>query len=99
MAATATASTAAPRSTSRLRQFGADALYGLLGFVASIVAFTVWVTAVSVTISLLILIIGLPLLMLSFLLFRAMCNVERKRAALVLGEPIGSSYRPVPPVS
>jgi signal transduction histidine kinase len=99
MAATATASTAAPRTTSRLRQFGADALYVLLGLVASIVAFTVWVTAVSVTLSLIILIIGLPLLMLSFLLFRAMCNVERQRAALVLGEPIDASYRPVPPVS
>jgi signal transduction histidine kinase len=99
MVATATASTPAPRTGSRLRQIGADALYVLLGFVASIVAFTVWVTAVSVTLSLIILIIGLPLLMLSFLLFRWMCNVERHRVAIVFGEPIGASYRPVPPVS
>jgi signal transduction histidine kinase len=99
MAATATANPAAPRTATRLHQFGADALYLLLGLVAAIVAFTVWVTAVSVTISLLILIIGLPLLMLSFALFRLMCDVERRRAALVLGEPIESSYRPLPPVS
>src|SRR5262249_35326484 len=96
---TATASTPAPRTTSRVRQFGADALYVLTGFVASIVVFTVWVTAVSVTLSLLILIIGLPLVMLTFLLFRGMCNVERQRAALVFGEPIGGRYRTVPPVS
>src|SRR5262245_44951873 len=99
MAATATASTSAPRTASRLRQIGADALYVALGFVASIVAFTVWVTAVSVTLSLIILIIGLPLLMLTFLLFRGMCNLERQRAALVFGEPIGGAYRPVPSVS
>jgi signal transduction histidine kinase len=99
MAVTATASTPAPRTTSRLRQFGADALYLLLGLVASIVAFTVWVTAVSVTLSLIILIVGLPLVMLTFLLFRAMCDIERRRAAIVLGEPIASSYRAVPPVS
>ena len=44
----------------------------LLGLVASIVAFTVWVTAVSLSISLIILIIGLPIVLLSFALFRAM---------------------------
>jgi signal transduction histidine kinase len=99
MAATATANPPAPRAATRLRQIGADALYLLLGWIASIVAFTVWVTAVSVTLSLIILVIGLPLVMLSFALFRVMCDVERKRAALVFGEPIGSSYRPLPPVS
>ncbi len=99
MVATAAARTPAPGTTSRLHRIGADALYVLTGMVASIVAFTVWVTAVSVTVSLLILIIGLPLVMITFRLFRAMCDVERHRAALVLGEPIGSSYRPVPPLS
>ena len=99
MAATATANPPAQRTATRLQQLGADALYLLLGLVASIVAFTVWVTAVSVTLSLIILIIGLPLVMLSFAVFRALCDVERKRAALVLGEAIGSSYRPLPPLS
>ena len=96
MVATAATTTAAPRTTTRLQQIGADALYVLLGLVASIVAFTVWVTAVSLSISLIILIIGLPIVLLSFALFRAMCNVERYRVALVFGEPVGSSYRPVP---
>ncbi len=99
MAATATASTPAPRTASRLRRFGADALYVLLGLIASIVAFTVWITAVSLSLSLIILIIGLPIVLLSFAVFRGMCNVERRRAALVLGEPIDSSYRPLPPVT
>src|SRR3954454_11083690 len=99
MAATAAANPPATRPATRLRQAGADALYLLLGLVASLVAFTIWVTAVSVTLSLLILIIGLPLLMLSFALFRIMCDVERQRAAIVFGEPIRSSYRPVPPLA
>jgi signal transduction histidine kinase len=99
MAVTAAASTPAPTTSTRARRIGADALYVLSGLVASIVAFTVWVAAVSVTLSLIILIIGLPLVMLSFALFRAMCDVERHRAALVLGEPIASAYRPVPPAS
>jgi signal transduction histidine kinase len=99
MAATAAANPPASRSVTRLQQIGADALYLLLGLVAGIVAFTIWVTAVSLSISLIILIIGLPIVLLSFALFRVLCNVERHRAALVFGEPISGSYRPVPPGS
>jgi signal transduction histidine kinase len=96
MAVTAAASSPAPTTSTRARRIGADALYVLLGLVASIMAFTVWITAVSVTLSLIILIIGLPLMLLSFGLFRVMCDVERRRAELVFGEPIDSYYRPVP---
>jgi signal transduction histidine kinase len=99
MGVTAATSTPAPTTSTRANRIGADALYVLSGLVASIVVFTVWVAAVSVTLSLIILIIGLPLVMLSFALFRAMCDVERHRAALVFGEPIASYYRPVPPGS
>jgi signal transduction histidine kinase len=99
MAVTAAAPAPAPTTSSRAKRIGTDALYVLSGLVASIVAFTVWVTAVSVTLSLIILIIGLPLMMLSFALFRAMCDAERHRAALVFGAPIASAYRPVPPAS
>jgi signal transduction histidine kinase len=99
MAVSAAAPTPAPTTSTRAKRMGGDALYVLSGLVASIVAFTVWVTAVSVTLSLIILIIGLPLVMLSFALFRAMCDVERTRAALVLGEPIDAYYRPMPPAS
>ena len=66
MAVTAAATSPAPTTSTRAKRIGADALYVLLGLVASIIAFTVWVTAVSVTLSLLILIIGLPLMLLSF---------------------------------
>jgi signal transduction histidine kinase len=99
MAVTAAASTPvtpAPTGATRAKRIGADALYVLLGLVASIIAFTVWITAASVTLSLIILIIGLPLVLLSFGVFRVMCNAERRRAALVFGEPIDAYYRPVP---
>jgi signal transduction histidine kinase len=96
MAVTAAAPTPAPTTSARAKRIGGDALYVLSGLVASIVAFVIWITAVSVTLSLIILIIGLPLLLLCFALFRGLCDVERHRAALVFGEPIESAYRRVP---
>jgi signal transduction histidine kinase len=96
MAATAAASPPAARSSTRAQQIGADALYVLLGFVASIVGFTIWITGLSVSLSLLVLIIGLPIVLITFRLFRVLCDLERRRAALVLGHAIDASYRPVP---
>ena len=49
MAATATATAPGPTAAARLRQLGGDAAYLFLGLVMSIVAFTVWITAVSLS--------------------------------------------------
>jgi signal transduction histidine kinase len=96
MAATAAASPPAARSATRLQQIGADALYLLLGSIASVVAFTVWVTGVTLSLTLGLLIIGFPVVIGTFIVFRWLADLERKRAALVFGEPLGSAYRPLP---
>ena len=58
MAATATASAPALTSSARLKRMGAEALYLLTGFAMSIVAFTVWVTGMTLSLTLGLLIVG-----------------------------------------
>jgi signal transduction histidine kinase len=94
MAVTAAVSAPAQTPAARLRQLGADALYLLTGLVTSIVAFTVWVCGVTLSLSLGLLIIGFPVVLASFWCFRLLADLERKRAALVFGLPIVSAYRP-----
>ena len=96
MAASAVASFPAQTSATRLRRLGADALYLLLGLVMSIVVFTVWITGVTLSLSLGLLIIGFPVVILTFACFRWLADIERWRAGLVLGERIPSAYRPAP---
>jgi signal transduction histidine kinase len=72
---------------------GADALYLLTGFAMSIVAFTVWVTGVTLSLTFGLLIIGFPVVLATFWTFRWLADLERHRAALVFGEPLISDYR------
>ena len=94
MAVSAAATAPAQTPAARLRQLGADALYLLTGFVTAIVAFTVWICGVTLSLSLGLLIIGFPIVLASFWCFRLLADLERKRAALVFGVPIASAYRP-----
>jgi hypothetical protein len=94
MAATAAVPAPAQTPAARLRQLGGDALYLLTGLATSILAFTVWVVGVSLSLSLGLLIIGFPIVIASFWCFRLLADLERKRAALVFGMPIVSAYRP-----
>ena len=96
MAVSAVASAPAQTSSARVRQIGADALYLLLGFVTSIVAFTVWVTGVTLSLTLGLLIIGFPIVIATFACFRWLADFERWRAGLVLGERLPSAYRSAP---
>ena len=96
MAVTAAASAPAQTPVARLRQLGADALYLLTGLITSIVAFTVWVTGVSLSLSLGLLIVGFPVVIASFWCFRLLADLERKRAALGFGLPFVSAYRTAP---
>jgi signal transduction histidine kinase len=96
MAATATASAPALTSSARLRRMGADALYLLTGFGMSIVAFTVWVTGITLSLTFGLLIVGFPVVVATFAAFRRLADIERRRAALALGEPLLSDYRRPP---
>jgi signal transduction histidine kinase len=96
MAATAAATAPATRSTTRWHQVGADALYLLTGCLLSCVAFTVWVTGLTLSLTLGLLIVGFPVVLLTFATFRLLADMERRRAALVFGEPLDAAYRPMP---
>jgi signal transduction histidine kinase len=96
MVATAAASTPARRWTPRPQQVGADALYLLLGCLASCVAFTVLVVGLTLSLTLGLLIIGFPIVLLTFATFRLLADLERRRAELVFGEPLMAEYKPWP---
>ena len=96
MAATATASAPASTSAARLHRMGADGLYVLTGLATSIVAFTVWITGLTLSLTFGLLIVGFPVVLGTFAVFRWLADLERRRAALVLGEPLISNYRRPP---
>jgi signal transduction histidine kinase len=93
MAVTAAITVPAQTPATRLRRIGADALYLLLGLVSSIVAFGVWVAGVTVSLTLCLLIVGLPVVLATFAVFRWLADLERRRAALVGGRPLAGEYR------
>ena len=96
MAVSAIASSPAQTPAARLLQIGTDAAYLLTGLAMSIVAFCVWVTGVTLSLTLGLLIVGLPVVIATFVCFRWLADVERRRAALVLGAPLAAAYRPRP---
>jgi signal transduction histidine kinase len=76
-----------------LRNTWRDLGYHVLALPVSIFAFCVVVTGVSIAVSFAILIVGLPVALGVFMVFRWCAGLERRRAALWLG-PIGGAYRP-----
>jgi signal transduction histidine kinase len=77
-----------------LRQLGLDTVYLLLALPMGILTFTVVVTGWSLALGLAITLIGLPIAMVTIHTSRWMAWVERRRAALVLGEIIPGVYKP-----
>ncbi len=72
---------------------GLDAAYLAIGLVTSVLAFGVWVVGLSVTLSLAVFIVGLPLIALCAVAFRWTAELDRRNAALVLGAPLHGRYR------
>src|SRR4029453_12926654 len=96
MAATAAATYPAPRSALPWHQIGGDALYLVTGALLSTVAFTIWITGITLSLTLGLLIIGFPIVLLTFAASRLLAAVERRRAAFVLGEPLTADYKRMP---
>jgi len=73
--------------------------YLLVGLPVGVVTFTVVVTGVALGVSLLITLVGIPVLVATAYADRGLAWLERRRAALVLGRPIGDppSRRPKRP--
>jgi signal transduction histidine kinase len=76
-----------------LRQLALDTVYLVLALPMGILTFTWVVTGWSVGLALLITFIGLPILMITVYASRWLAWIERRRAALVLGEPIAEIYK------
>jgi hypothetical protein len=82
------------RAQSILSSAGRDLLYVLGVLAASIIEFAVWVTGVSLTASLLVLIIGLLVWLTTVFIFRAIADVDRRTAGWYRRRPIRADYRP-----
>ena len=75
-------------------RFARELVYLLIAFATSIVAFCVWVAGVTVALSFAVLIIGIPVAIVVFWVFRWTAELDRRNAALVLGSRIRTGYRP-----
>lgn len=71
-----------------------DLAYLSLGLLTSILALVVWIVALSLSLSLAILIIGLPVMIGSAYVMRWTADLDRRNAALVFGRPVRGHYRP-----
>lgn len=76
-----------------LARAGLDALYLTIGLLTSIVAFAVWVVALSTSLSLAVFIVGLPVMLVSAWAFHWVAELDRHNASLVLGRTLRGRYR------
>lgn len=82
------------RAHSIFNAAGRDLLYVLGVLAASILEFVVWVTGISVTASLLVLVIGVLVWLTTVLIVRAAVDVDRRTAGWYRRRPIRGDYRP-----
>src|SRR5262245_3062301 len=76
-----------------LRRTGLDVAYLTLGLLTSVIAFAVWVTALSVTLSLAVFVVGIPIALGAAYVMRWTAELDRQNAALVFGRPVRGRYR------
>src|SRR5690349_15510475 len=81
------------RALPRLRDIAHDFAYLILGLPVGIAAFTIIVTGLATAAGLAITLVGIPILLLTLLLARGIAELERRRASLVLDEPIKGRER------
>jgi hypothetical protein len=70
-----------------------DAVYLTLGLVTSVVAFAVWVVAVTASLSLAVFVVGLPVFLACTYAFRGVADLDRRSAALMGGPRLQGRYR------
>ena len=76
-----------------LNRTARDAAYLTLGLATSVLAFGVWVAALTLSLTLAILIIGIPVIIGSAYVMRWTTELDRQNAALVFGRPVRGHYR------
>jgi hypothetical protein len=70
-----------------------DVAYLTLTLLTSIVAFAVWVCAVTLSLTFALLIVGIPIVIGSAFVMRWTAELDRRNAALVFGRPVRGAYR------
>ena len=76
-----------------LNRTARDVAYLALGLLTSVLAFGVWVAALTLSLTLAILIVGIPVIIGSAYALRWTAELDRQNAALVFGRPVRGSYR------
>jgi hypothetical protein len=79
--------------TSILVRTGREAAYLTAGLVTSVIAFAVWIAAVTVSVSLAVFIVGLPCMIVSAIVFRWVSELDRRNASWLVGRPIRGRYQ------
>ncbi len=89
-----TVASAAPRSLrSTLEQAARDTAYLTVGLLTSVLALIVWITGLSLSLSLVVFIVGLPVVIASALAFRWTAELDRRNTAWLLRRPLRATYR------
>jgi hypothetical protein len=70
-----------------------EAGYLTAGLLTSIVAFAVWVTAVTVSLSLSVFIVGLPVMLVAAVAFRWAADLDRRNVSMFLGRSVRGRYQ------
>src|SRR3954451_5788565 len=68
--------------------------YLVVSFLMGIATFTLFLTAISLGVGLLLIWVGLPILIATAWATRRLAGIERGRASRLLGEPVGAAYLP-----
>jgi hypothetical protein len=79
--------------TAILARSGREAAYLTVGLVTSVIAFGVWVTAVTLSVSLAVFIVGLPIMLASAYAFRWTAELDRRNASWFVGRAIRGRYQ------
>jgi hypothetical protein len=70
-----------------------DVAYLTLALATSVLAFGVWVAAVTITLSLAVFVVGIPVAIGAAFVLRWTAELDRQNAALVFGRPVRGHYR------
>ncbi|MEA2218493.1 MAG: hypothetical protein QOJ35_1119 [Solirubrobacteraceae bacterium] len=70
-----------------------ETAYLAIGLVTSSLALTVWVVGVSLSLSMIVLVVGLPVAAGTVIAFRWTAELDRRNAAWLLGRPVRARYR------
>src|SRR5436190_24137903 len=83
----------APSMLPALNRTARDVAYLTLALGTSVVAFAVWVAALTLSLTLAVLIVGIPVVIGSAYVMRWTAELDRRNAALVFGRPVRGAYR------